>query len=244
MLGPETFKEAVALDLGEALRIFSASDFYPDKLLHVETTGQLEEILQEQLAQLKKMMQELILDKRLYPLIELKDLKEIASLRGYFKNSFFGDYLNYFIDMHNLKSFLRLLLCREPPEKLQELITVEGFLKKKDLSLLYQKEIALLLRYLEHLPKWETNFNYALYLAEAIQKTIQEASFIYLEKAIADFLIEGLRPARYLTCGPEPILAYYLARVNEISLVRLIILGKLYGLSSEVISLRLNKVYV
>jgi len=39
------------------------------------------------------------------------------------------------------------------------------------------------------------------------------------------------------------VLAYYLAKVNEINLMRLIILAKLNGLPADLVKERLNNVY-
>ena len=64
-----------------------------------------------------------------------------------------------------------------------------------------------------------------------------------LEKAICDFLMRELRTAKYVTFGPEPVVAYYFARVNEINLMRMIILAKLNNFSSEFVKERLNLTY-
>jgi len=80
-------------------------------------------------------------------------------------------------------------------------------------------------------------------LGEAIRKLERESSFVALEKEINDFLIQILKPAKYLSFGPEPILAYYFAKVNEINLIRMIILAKLNNVPSDLVKERLNNVY-
>ena len=71
----------------------------------------------------------------------------------------------------------------------------------------------------------------------------KESSFIGLEKAMHDFLIRILRPARYLSFGPEPLLAYYFTKVNEINLMRMIILVKLNNFGVDTAKERLNFAY-
>ncbi len=85
--------------------------------------------------------------------------------------------------------------------------------------------------------------DYAVFLEDAINRLMQHKSFVALEKAINDFLIQVLKPAKYLSFGPEPVIAYYLAKVNEINLIRLVILAKLNNLPADLIKERLNNVY-
>jgi len=80
-------------------------------------------------------------------------------------------------------------------------------------------------------------------LGEAIQKMAKENSFLYLEKAINDFLTQILKEAKYINFGSEPILAYYFAKANEINLIRMIILAKLNNLARDLVEQRLNAVY-
>jgi V/A-type H+-transporting ATPase subunit C len=88
-----------------------------------------------------------------------------------------------------------------------------------------------------------TVIDYAYFLKEAIENVEKDRSFLAFEKSASDFLIQILKPAKYLSFGPEPVLAYYFARVNEINLIRLIILAKLNNVSGELVKERLNGVY-
>jgi V/A-type H+-transporting ATPase subunit C len=66
---------------------------------------------------------------------------------------------------------------------------------------------------------------------------------VALEKASHNFLMQALKPAKYLSFGPEPILAYYFAKVNELNLIRMIVLAKLNAVSLDLVKERLNTVY-
>ncbi|MGE5197873.1 MAG: V-type ATPase subunit [Deltaproteobacteria bacterium] len=52
-----------------------------------------------------------------------------------------------------------------------------------------------------------------------------------------------LKPAKYFTFGPEPLIAYYFAKNNEIGLIRMIILAKLNDVPAAIVKERLNTVY-
>ncbi|MBQ8184818.1 MAG: V-type ATPase subunit [Lachnospiraceae bacterium] len=57
-------------------------------------------------------------------------------------------------------------------------------------------------------------------------------------------IIEAIRPQKYNSFSVGPIVAYVLARENEIKTVRIILSGKLNGLSDESIRERIREMYV
>jgi V/A-type H+-transporting ATPase subunit C len=72
---------------------------------------------------------------------------------------------------------------------------------------------------------------------------VREGSFVLLEKLCDDFLIQYLRTTRLLTFGFEPLVAYLCAKENELKILRLIFLGKNYGLTSDRIRERVPEVF-
>lgn len=242
LLKQEVFEEAIESSLPEALRIF-AETVYSDEILHVKNNQQLEVMLNEETRILKKSVGELLLDKKLLCLLEMANLQDICRVCKAHDSQFLADYIMHAIDMHNIKSFLRLYILKEPAEKLTIAVTCEGFLKKKDFLALYTQDIAAFLKKLEYVHKHNSVVDYSVTLGEAIGKTFEQKSFLYLEKAINDFLIQVLKPAKRLSFGPEPLLAFYFAKLNEINLIRMIILAKLNNLSADLIKERLNSVY-
>ena len=242
LLKQEVFEEALESSLNEALRLF-AETVYSDEILHVKNSQQLEAILDEELRNLKKLVTDLILDKKFLCLLELGNLRDICELCKIHESPFLKDYLMYLIDMHNIKSFLRLYILNQPQAELDKILTCEGFIKKKDLLSLYPQDLTAFLNRMEYVHQDNRTIDYTYYLGGAIQRTVKEKSFIYLEKAINDFLIRVLKPAKYIVFGPEPILAFYFAKLNEINLMRMIILGKLNNVPTELVKERLNSVY-
>lgn len=239
----EAFEEAIESDLNEALRLFVESDLYSGDLLHIKNSRQAEELLNNELFKLKKAIKDLILDKELIALIDLNTLECIENILKNYQSEFLHGYFMHLVDMHNIKTYLRLYILKEPKVKLERLLACEGFIKKDTFLKLYDKDLSFFLHRLEYTHKINQIIDYASFLAEPIQKIQQENSFIALEKAIHSFLIEILRPAKYLSFGPEPVLAYYFAKVNEINLMRMIIFAKLNNLPSALVKERLNSVY-
>lgn len=56
--------------------------------------------------------------------------------------------------------------------------------------------------------------------------------------------VRFLRSGRAVPVGPEPVIAYVLAREAEVRAVRTVLIGKLAGLSSDALRARLREVYV
>ncbi|MDD5668553.1 MAG: V-type ATPase subunit [Candidatus Omnitrophica bacterium] len=239
----EVFEEALDADLQDALKLFVESDLYSEKLLHVSTSSQLESVLSEELAAVSKLVSRLLLDKKLLELIKPENLSACRAIAAECGSDFLSDYFSHRIDMHNIKTLLRLRLLKEPKTKCETLITSEGFLKKKELIKLYDQDINNLLHRLEYVHKRGQIVNYAFYLKGGIEKAGKILSFVSFEKAAADFLMEILKPAHYVSFGPEPVLAYYFAKENEINLIRMIILVKLNTMPRDVIRERMNTVY-
>lgn len=243
LLKSEVFEEAIAAGLNEALRLFVEPGFYSEELLQVKDSQQLEAVVNQELFKLKRLISGLLLDKQLLVLLELKSIESMQEIIKNYPSDFLKDYLKHLIDMHNIKTFLRLYFLKEAPEKLEKTLTSEGFLKKEDFLKLYGQELSAFLKRLEYVHKHNHIVDYAAYLKEAIQKIEKENSFVTLERATNDFLIQVLKPAKYLSFGPESILAYYFAKVNEINLIRMIVLAKLNNVSNALVKERLNAVY-
>lgn len=243
LIRQEVFIEAQEAPLEEALRLFAESDPYTDWLLHIKDSQQLEAVLTKEIIKLKKIIGELILDRQLLGLLESNKLECAGRILKIYPGSFLQDYLRHLIDLHNIKSFLRLYLLKEPQDTLEAALVYEGCIKKEDFLKLYSQDLAALLNYLSYVHLENRTVDYAYSLKEAIQRTREENLFLYLERAAADFLMRFLQKAKYFSYGPEPVLAYYFAKVNEINLIRLIITAKLNNFPAELVKERLNNVY-
>lgn len=243
LIRQEVFAEAIGRSLNEALRLFVESGLYGDEILHIKNSAQLESALNQELIKLKKLVNDLILDKELLCLIELNDFAGAKRVLHNFKSGFLNNYFSVLIDTHNIKTLLRFRLTQEPKEKLAASLISGGYIEAKDLLELYEQEAAALINRLEYVHQGFRTVDYAFYLGEAIKSLMADNSFVALEKTINDFLTEMLKPAKYFTFGPEPVLAYYFAKVNEINLMRMVILAKLNDFPQSLVNERLSSVY-
>lgn len=67
-----------------------------------------------------------------------------------------------------------------------------------------------------------------------------QQSFLVLERGCEDYLMEFLKTTRTLTAGYQPVMAYVLMKEAEIRTVRMILIGKKNGLSSQLLRDRLG----
>jgi len=243
LIGQEVFQEAMDLALPEALKLFAEADISAEELLRVNDSRQLEKALNQKLLELKKLIKDLLLDKNMECLLELDNLTLVKKSAQEIKSEFLSDYIMHFIDMHNIKMFLRLHVLNEPQSSLKACLDEEGFIQKDFFIKNYAEDLSPFLSGLRYVHKRAESVDYAYFLEDSIILLEKENSFIGLEKAIHDFLIRILRPARYLSFGPEPLLAYYFAKVNEINFVRMIILAKLNNFGVDTVKERLNFAY-
>lgn len=64
------------------------------------------------------------------------------------------------------------------------------------------------------------------------------------EKDSEDFLMKEARASKYVHFGPEPLIAYLIAKETEIKVIRIVMVGKINGVSPDAIRERLRDVYV
>lgn len=65
-----------------------------------------------------------------------------------------------------------------------------------------------------------------------------------LDVAVENAVVRYLRRARVVPVGPEPVIAYVFAREAEVSAVRMVLIGKLSGLSPDLLRRRLRDLYL
>lgn len=65
-----------------------------------------------------------------------------------------------------------------------------------------------------------------------------------LDVAADNLVVRFLRRARHVSIGPEPVVAYVMAREAEVVSVRTLLIGKLAGLDQDALRARLREIYV
>ena len=152
------------------------------------------------------------------------------------KNSYVKGYVALWIDTINLKTFARVKKMGQPWKYFENVFIPGGTV---DVQVF--------------LGSYEDDFKQAAerFQSYDIRKAVSEGGevidaigdFTLLEKICDNLLVEYSREARTVTFGLEPLVAYLVARQNEIKAIRIVLAGKLAKMSPELIRERLRETY-
>ncbi len=143
------------------------------------------------------------------------------------------------IDLTNIKTFLRLCWRRAEIEEVRFALIENGLLDRGVFFSIYSPGEAL-----ETLVPHFQYTDYADMVRDGVSYLTDTNSFARLEKLADYHLGKLLRRTKLVTLGVEPIIAYGLARENELRLLNFLIVAKLNQLPQPVIEEGLPDVYL
>ncbi len=141
------------------------------------------------------------------------------------------------VDFYNIKTWFRFKLNEIAPKNTTALFLNSGEIDRDVLSRsldLSEDDFMQVLKYKPYLPE----------LATAWQQVKQSGDWLVLDSFFTNYIIKTMQSAKLLYDGPEPVLAYVLVRMAELNNIRMILSGKFYNLSKELITKRLSRSYV
>lgn len=153
------------------------------------------------------------------------------------ENRFVENYAKSLIDLTNVKSLIRVKKQNKDRRFLEEVL-IEGGNTDKD------NFISLLTDNVEGLAGKLSYVDYVEPLRLGVEDYIKTGSLNGLEKLTDDYIVKIMKDAKYVSFGPEPVIAYIFAKENEIKLIRIIMVGKINGMEPEAIRERLRDNYV
>jgi V/A-type H+-transporting ATPase subunit C len=139
------------------------------------------------------------------------------------------EYSAFIVDTANIRAAVRCQILGKPRDFIELVIAQTGTLNIEEFITAASGEEFDLARFLE-------NTRYA----GAVHSDTPAA----FERFCADKIIEMIKPQLKSISGIEPLVAYLLARENEISMVRIILSSKTCGLSEGAVRERLGRTYV
>lgn len=174
-------------------------------------------------------MVDIILDKYMF--------KALIQIKNEVKDSFVDKYVLALIDSTNLKILLRVKKQNKDREFFASVI-IEGGSIEKD------KLLGMLNDAVENIYTKLSYTNYADFIKNGIEYYTKTGSVSLLEKLVDNFIMDMMKNAKIIPFGVEPLLAYIYAKETEIKIIRIIMVGKLNNISSEVVRERLRDIYV
>lgn len=143
-------------------------------------------------------------------------------------------------DLANAKSFVRAAAFSREPEFLKKVFVPGGVVSPKALSDVYEPELGAL----EPLISIFQKTRYAQVVQDGFKDFAQKRSYALYEKLADNYIAKVLEPSKRVSMGFEPILAYLLAKENEMRNIRIIFTGKINRLPADAIRERLRDAYV
>lgn len=172
---------------------------------------------------------DIILDKYCY--------EEMLSSAEDTKSDFIIDYVKMQIDSINLKTYVRL----RKMGKSWDFLT-KAFLKGGKIG-----QDVFVKNYDETFEKFGEQlsiYDFKEVFLEGTDALKETGMFTTLEKLLDNKLMEHVKKAKYVPYGIEALVGYLIAKDNEIKIARIIMAGKLAGISPELIKERLRETYV
>lgn len=238
LVSQKLFLEALeAHDLEASLKVIYEAGLWPEEIIKARRPEDIDNLSKREVEKLNQLMAELLEAEVFYFFQAEPNLHELwlkAQRTGY---PFFIEYSRCRLDLANIKIFLRLKYREESADKLEKALFTGGFIEPRIFIRAFDQpwsDLYSLLMKTDYGILWQRSL-----LALEEQKTLA-----IMERESESFLIHFWRRAREITFGPEPVLAYAMAKLREIKLMRLVIIGRMLNLPPELIKVRLSETYV
>ncbi len=154
-----------------------------------------------------------------------------------YPNPFLCGYFRAIADLNNIKSFVRVKMLGESVRLLDAVLLPHGSLDKETYLTQFDETVENFAADLMSTP-------YAEVAAEGVRRWSEEHSLAAFERLSDNYLINYIKPAKYMVFGVEPLMGYLLAKEHEMKLIRIIVIGKFNDLPAEDIKERLRDTYV
>lgn len=153
------------------------------------------------------------------------------------KNNFIIDYIKMQIDAVNIKTYVRLRKMNKSWDFFTKVYLHGGKISEQVFIKSYDESF-------EKFGEQLSAYGFKEAFLEGTEKLAETGKFTTLEKLLDNKIIDYIKSAKYISFGIEPLAGYLIAKDNEIKIARIILAGKLAGISSELIRERLRETYV
>ncbi len=150
---------------------------------------------------------------------------------------FIVDYIRMLIDTINIKTYVRLKWMDKSWDFLNKVFIKGGYIQEQTFVSNYNDSY-------EKFAEQISGYGFKEVFLEGTQYLEEKGLFAVLEKLLDNKLIQFIKDAKFISFGIEPLVAYLIAKDNEIKIARIILAGKLAGISPELIRERLRETYV
>jgi V/A-type H+-transporting ATPase subunit C len=212
-------------------------DLMRSALAEEERTNVLPDYLEETLLEAKAEYEESQDPQMIDVVVERRMFEDLLERASVYPNRFLAGYLRTYIDLNNIRNLVRLKAMNGSARLLEKILVEGGAIPKSRYFRMLDESIA-------EIPSLLRGTPYSDVIGSGIQEFVETGALTAFEKLMDDYLIDYIRPAKYVAFGIEPLIAYLIAKEHEIKLIRIIMIGKINQLSMDAISDRLREPYV
>lgn len=163
--------------------------------------------------------------------------KHMVSQADELGEGFISKFLKISIDLINLKTLFRVKKQNKEKDFLESVI-LQGGILDKDVFMNSLNDS------MENLAQKLSYTDYYDILRLSLEDYLKTGRINTFEKFSDDFIMEYIKKSKFMSFGPEPLLAYLTAKETEIKNIRIIMVGKLNKVAPESIRERLRETYV
>jgi len=225
-------------DFSSAMKVIFDAGSFSEEMIQIRDSDGLDEYLEKEERNLYRLLEEILLEGDILTIFLEESHPEkamlIAERTGY---SFIKDYIKHKIDLGNIKIFCRMKYSGLSRQKFESLILNGGWLDEKILLQNFDFSFAEIGEKIRATPYYDL-------WTKATDALEERETFVELERGIEDFLMNYLKRAKYIVFGPEPVFSYGLAKKRELSLVRLLGVGKINQVPPPTLKERISETYV
>lgn len=163
--------------------------------------------------------------------------KDMLSKAMKLENEFIINYLKISIDLINIKTLFRVKKQNKDRDFLMMVILSGGKLDKD----VFINSIN------ESMDSFSQKLSYTDYghiLKQAQEEYLNTGKMNGFEKLSENFIMNIMKDTKFISFGPEPLLAYLIAKETEIKNIRIIMVGKLNKVAPAFLRERLRELYV
>lgn len=169
--------------------------------------------------------------------VERRAYEDMLKRAEGYPNEFLAGYLRANIDLLNIRNLVRLKFLEGSARLLEKVLVEGGLIPKSRYFRMLDESIA-------EIPSLLGGTPYSDVIGPGVQDLVETGSLTTFEKLMDEYLIDYIKPAKYVAFGIEPLIAYLIAKEHEVKLIRIIMIGKINQLSMDLIGERLREPYV
>lgn len=168
--------------------------------------------------------------------LDQKLMKVISGIAKDSRSEFLIEFVKKLIDLNNIKLFFRMKAQGKELDLFEIACLWNGNIPYEKFRAAYQSKLS-------EFPTIMRSTDYAKIIANGYKYYEEEKTFIHLEKEIENYLTEYIGETKFIVFGPEPLIAYFLAKRNNALIMRMILISKLNNIEPEEIRSRLRQIH-